>query len=395
MTDTLSLSDIRTDAGTQPRAGTDTEVVKEYAEALQAGAKLPPVTVFHDGDTYILADGFHRYAAHGLIKRRKIGVDIKQGTARDAKEFSLGANKGHGLRRSPGDKRRAIETMLRDDEWVTWSDNRIAAHIGVSQTHVSNIRRELGLSISAKSAPRVTASGRTINTANIGRKPATVGDADVRQDAPDDDMPVRDIDAGEDAEDITEQASADKAEAAAPAPEAAFTAPVGTAADDIATTEVVTDPPNGGDTEGHEQGQDGECPEDEPGTTVATLEEPRPPARDVIRVTSVAAAGTTLDNDPVTLSRAEYEALVKRAEASPWLKVGVPLSAIQHCCSLLRSATKAITPEDAVAQYTAAMYSDDITRIAEWFARFDEEFRETHGTGNRAALEAETKEAAE
>jgi predicted nucleic acid-binding protein len=56
----IPLESIRIDGGTQIRLEIRTDVVQEYAELI---AKLPPITVFFDGSTYWLADGFHRYHA--------------------------------------------------------------------------------------------------------------------------------------------------------------------------------------------------------------------------------------------------------------------------------------------------------------------------------------------
>lgn len=44
----LSLSQIRRDGGTQPRASINHETVREYAEDMKNGDKFPPVIVFYD-----------------------------------------------------------------------------------------------------------------------------------------------------------------------------------------------------------------------------------------------------------------------------------------------------------------------------------------------------------
>jgi len=51
-----ALSSIRVDWTINARAAMRRETALEYAEALKAGAKFPPVTVFFDGSTYWLAD---------------------------------------------------------------------------------------------------------------------------------------------------------------------------------------------------------------------------------------------------------------------------------------------------------------------------------------------------
>ena len=113
----LSLDRIRIDGGTQSRAKIDQDVVVEYATAMQEGAKFPPVTVFHDGAEYFLADGFHRYFAAKKAGSPGIKCDVKEGTLRDAILYSFGANHDHGLRRTTADKRKAVIAMLSDIEW--------------------------------------------------------------------------------------------------------------------------------------------------------------------------------------------------------------------------------------------------------------------------------------
>ena len=59
----MLVSSIRIDGGTQPRASIDQAIVDDYAEAFRRGDELPAAMVFHDGTSYWLADGFHRYHA--------------------------------------------------------------------------------------------------------------------------------------------------------------------------------------------------------------------------------------------------------------------------------------------------------------------------------------------
>ena len=139
-TSELAIADIRIDGGTQPRAELDNAVVADYADALTAGAQMPPVVVFFDGAAHWLADGFHRFHAHRKAGRKQIQAEISTGTKRDAVLFSLGANAAHGLRRSNDDKRRAVAAMLADREWSTWSDRQIAIHCGVSAPFVAAVR---------------------------------------------------------------------------------------------------------------------------------------------------------------------------------------------------------------------------------------------------------------
>ncbi len=132
----LLLSKVQIDGGTQTRARTCQETVDDYTEALKANCTFPPIMVFHDGETYWLADGFHRRLAHLQAKRRTILAEIRAGTLRDAILFAVGANSLHGLRRSNDDKRHAVRLLLSDDEWGQWSTKAIADQCGVSQALV-------------------------------------------------------------------------------------------------------------------------------------------------------------------------------------------------------------------------------------------------------------------
>lgn len=139
----LTLEKIRIDGGTQPRVAIDEQVVAEYAELYRTGVDLPPVTVFFDGATYWLADGFHRYWANKKISSDSIFACVQQGTQRDAIIYSVGANALHGLRRTNSDKRKAVLTLLEDEEWSQWSDREIANRCGVTHSTVTRIRSSL------------------------------------------------------------------------------------------------------------------------------------------------------------------------------------------------------------------------------------------------------------
>lgn len=139
----LDLILIKTSGGTQSRTGVDKRVVDEYAEAMQERTLFPPLDVFHDGKDYWLADGFHRYYAASKLGIRQIGVKVHQGDRRDAILHSVGANSQHGLRRTNADKHRAVEVLLKDEEWMQWSDREIARRTGTHHDTVGRIRSEL------------------------------------------------------------------------------------------------------------------------------------------------------------------------------------------------------------------------------------------------------------
>lgn len=159
----LDLDNIRIDGGTQSRLELVESVVSEYADHLAAGESLPPVITFFDGVDHWLADGFHRFFAHKKLGLLEVAADIREGTKRDAILFSVGANGKHGLRRTNADKRKAVETLLKDAEWTKWSDNAIAKACGVSDKTVAAHRTSIfGISEDAKPSMRtVERNGKT------------------------------------------------------------------------------------------------------------------------------------------------------------------------------------------------------------------------------------------
>ncbi|MFT2719890.1 ParB/RepB/Spo0J family partition protein [Deinococcus sp. A31D244] len=195
MIQTLRTDQIGLDDVTQMRQGVSHETVREYAEAMEQGAEFPPVIVYFDGRRHWLADGFHRARAHRFLSLPDIKADVREGTQRDAILHAVGANASHGLRRTNADKRRAVEALLKDEEWSKWSDREIARHVLVGNKLVGDVRRAICHPMTGKAIcvpntdSQVDSSGgnrqaqeqRTVqrggtvftqNTTNIGQRPA-------------------------------------------------------------------------------------------------------------------------------------------------------------------------------------------------------------------------------
>lgn len=143
---------IRIDGGTQMRDGLNDATVTEYAEVMRevrGWASFPPCVVFYDGAKYWMADGFHRYAAFGRAGLTVMGLlmpaEVRSGTRRDAVLHAAGANASHGLRRTSADKRRAVATLLEDEEWRQWSAAEIARRCKVDDKTVAAVKRDLQL----------------------------------------------------------------------------------------------------------------------------------------------------------------------------------------------------------------------------------------------------------
>ena len=138
----IPITDIG-DGGAQMRVEMKPDVVREYADEMAAGALFPAVVVYYDGTDYWLGDGFHRVAAARKLERETIEAEVLDGGERDAILHGIGSNASHGLRRTQADKRRAVERLLRDEEWSKWSNRKIAEAARVDHKTVANVRRDL------------------------------------------------------------------------------------------------------------------------------------------------------------------------------------------------------------------------------------------------------------
>lgn len=165
----ILLRHIRQDGGTQARAKMDPAAVEEYAEAMEAGAKFPPVVVFEDHISNLLwlGDGFHRVAAAVKLGHKNVRADIRPGGLREARLFAIGANVTHGVRRSNADKRLAVQLLLDDSEWGAWGNREIARVAGVSEFLVREMKEE-GVRLNRSQAPEKVEGPST----PAGEKPA-------------------------------------------------------------------------------------------------------------------------------------------------------------------------------------------------------------------------------
>ena len=181
----IPLADIE-DGGAQMRVEITEQTVLDYAEDMVDGATFPPVIVYFDGESYSLADGFHRRLAAEKIGRTEIDAEVHDGDARAAVLHGAGANAAHGLRRTQADKRRAIETLIRDAEWSKWSDRKIALAAKVDHKTVAKVRREvLGGEIPTTKVP--TPDGGEIPTAeHAGHDRQSSAVTDLLRSLPDD-----------------------------------------------------------------------------------------------------------------------------------------------------------------------------------------------------------------
>ncbi len=135
------------DLSLQTRAGTDADTIRNYAEAMADGAQFPDVTVFTDGETYWLADGFHRVLAAQANGKAMISADIRKGTEDDAVVFGGTANNKQGKRPTMADVQHFLSMVWERREAIfggTPTGGNLAEKCGVSkQTGRRFVERKL------------------------------------------------------------------------------------------------------------------------------------------------------------------------------------------------------------------------------------------------------------
>ena len=130
----IKIADL--DLSLQTRAGTDADTINNYAEAMADGAQFPDVTVFTDGETYWLADGFHRVLAAKSNGKASISADVRKGTEDDAVVFGGTANNKQGKRPTMADVQHFLSMVWERREAIfggTPTGGNLAEKCGVSR----------------------------------------------------------------------------------------------------------------------------------------------------------------------------------------------------------------------------------------------------------------------
>lgn len=138
------LDELVLDGRCQARADVDHDAVQEYRAAYEAGADLPPLTVFLVSGVPYVIDGFHRLpAAMSAGKRWAKCAVAGEGTIDEAIWRATAVNQAHGVRRTNADKRKAVRLALETEIGMEQSSRVIAEHVGVSDVFVSKVRDEI------------------------------------------------------------------------------------------------------------------------------------------------------------------------------------------------------------------------------------------------------------
>lgn len=147
----LRLDQITTDDRLQHRK-LDVDHINSLLEAVEAGAKLPPVKVVYDGKNYWLFDGHHRLNVARIRKEAEIEAEVYQGDFRMAWEASLGVNDKHGLRRTDRDIHNVLAQVFLDADLSKLNDEAIARRVGCHRHTVMKFRHALQRKAAADAA---------------------------------------------------------------------------------------------------------------------------------------------------------------------------------------------------------------------------------------------------
>lgn len=144
----LNIDDITEEPEFQMRVdGLNEDQVVSMVATIQDGGDLERVDIaeIKSIKKKVLISGFHRMEAYRRAKKKKIPALVQVLSLPDARLAATAANKEHdraGLKRSHEDKRHALAfhyaTLAEKKE--SWTDNRIAVWLGVSETFVRNHR---------------------------------------------------------------------------------------------------------------------------------------------------------------------------------------------------------------------------------------------------------------
>lgn len=101
----LKAADLILDFDLYPRGSIDAKNIRDMAEALAAGAELPPVVICRK--TKRVVDGFHRLKAHMRVYGEDAMIDVMEKVYKTDSDLFLDAarlNGGHGAKLQPFDR---------------------------------------------------------------------------------------------------------------------------------------------------------------------------------------------------------------------------------------------------------------------------------------------------
>lgn len=161
MSQELNIVDIYLAPELQIRSAIISELVTEYADAMENGAVFPPIVCFKcqrpgTAETLVyLVDGFHRLNAYKERSVKTITVEVREEPWEQAIKAACCLNNKNGLRFSREELKKATTTML-DTFGTIYSDTQLAFELGCHRKTVAKLREDLGIGNSyARKAEKV------------------------------------------------------------------------------------------------------------------------------------------------------------------------------------------------------------------------------------------------
>lgn len=139
----VPLDDVTRDESLQPRDGLKETHTRALVAAIEEGVDVPAVVLYQLGNELVLADGWHRFAAHQRAGKNKIRADIYEGDREDAIAHAGAANVGDKLGLTASEKVRFLRSLLRLPKYAKNSDRALARMVGTSPTTVAKYKREM------------------------------------------------------------------------------------------------------------------------------------------------------------------------------------------------------------------------------------------------------------
>lgn len=113
----IKINEIIIDPAVAIRQGTDEDTIQRYMDTFN---ELPPIIIYQTDHKYLLADGFHRWAAASRLGHEDIEADVRQGSYQEASEYAIFANLKHGKPLSRDEYKNAVRRLsLIHPDWGT------------------------------------------------------------------------------------------------------------------------------------------------------------------------------------------------------------------------------------------------------------------------------------
>jgi hypothetical protein len=152
----LALHTLTMSSLTQPRVQLRQDVIDDYAGKMHkergrtgwvinpmTKKRWEPIVVFTDGDSFWLADGYHRVKAAQKRGLQLFQAKFRKGTKFDAFKFSLSVNENHGLKRSKGDQAHIARKALLDPHLRRLSSRELGDLTLMSHTYILKIKKQM------------------------------------------------------------------------------------------------------------------------------------------------------------------------------------------------------------------------------------------------------------